>query len=250
MEEGTVLVATASRDDFFRTVRQALGHGEGRTPAPSATALSRSKADVDADARRVREVMQRDAVPLLAKLAETAGQNGWKVFRAPSLDAAADYVRDVVRELEARSAVRTEHDVLNRMKLDLRLADTGLALQVMAQGFGLDRAALRQKAIEANLGITGADYAIAETGSCVLIPRQGVSRIASLVPPVHVAVVERGQVLPSLDDLFTLRRDDFLDGSLGSYMNIISGPSRSADIEYTLITGVHGPGEVHMVLVG
>jgi len=243
-------VTTAPRDEFFRTIRQALGHPEGHTPAPSATALGRTRGDVDAGARHVREVMQRDAGPLLAQLAETANQNGWKVLRAPSLDTAADYVRDVVRRLEARSAVRTAHDILNRMKLDLRLADTGVALQVMAQGFGLDRAALRQKAIEADLGITGADYAIAETGSCVLIPRQGVSRLASLVPPVHVAVVERGQVLPSLDDLFTLRRDDFLSGNLGSYMNIISGPSRSADIEYTLITGVHGPGEVHMVLMG
>lgn len=238
------------RDEFFRTVRQALGHGEGHVPVPSVTALARSQGDVDAGARHVRETMQRDADRLLAQLAETAAQGGWKVFQAGSLDAAADYVRDVVQRLEARSAVRTAHDVLSRMKLDLRLAGTGVALHVMAQGFGLDRAALRQKAIEAGLGITGADYAIAETGSCVLIPRQGVSRLASLVPPVHVAVVERGQVLPSLDDLFTLRRDDFLNGSLGSYMNIISGPSRSADIEYTLITGVHGPGEVHMVLLG
>ena len=62
--------------------------------------------------------------------------------------------------------------------------------------------------------------------------------------------VERGQVLPSLDELFTLRRDDFVRGDFGSYMNLITGPSRTADIEYTIVTGVHGPGEVHMVLVG
>ena len=112
------------------------------------------------------------------------------------------------------------------------------------------RQQLREKAIHTEIGLTGVDYAIAETGTCVLIPRKGVSRLVSLLPPVHIAVVERGQVLPSLDEIFTLRRDAFNDGNLGSYMNFISGPSRSADIEYTLVTGVHGPGEVYMVLIG
>ena len=112
------------------------------------------------------------------------------------------------------------------------------------------REMLREQVIKADIGVTGVDYAIAETGSCVLLPRKGVSRLVSLLPPEHVAVVEKGQVLPSLDELFTLRRQDFLEGKLGSYMNIITGPSRSADIEYTLVTGVHGPGEVYMVLIG
>ena len=102
----------------------------------------------------------------------------------------------------------------------------------------------------ADLGITGVDYAIAETGTCVIIPAAGASRLVSLLPPVHIALVERGQVLPSLDELFTFRRRDFVNGELGSYMNLITGPSRTADIEYKLVTGVHGPGEVHMVLIG
>ena len=114
----------------------------------------------------------------------------------------------------------------------------------------VQRQALRRRAIEGDIALTGVDYAIAETGSCVLIARKGLSRIVSLLPPVHVAVVERGQVLPSLDELFTLRRRDFLRGDLGSYMNLITGPSRTADIEHTIVTGVHGPGEVHMVLIG
>jgi len=100
------------------------------------------------------------------------------------------------------------------------------------------------------MGVTGVDYAIAETGSCAIVARKGVSRLASLLPPVHVAVVERGQVLPSLDELFALRRHSHAQGDAGSYMNIISGPSRSGDIEQTLVTGVHGPREVHMVLLG
>ena len=84
----------------------------------------------------------------------------------------------------------------------------------------------------------------------MILPRKGLSRLVSLLPPAHVAVVEIGQVLPSLDELFTLRRREFLHENLGSYMNLITGPSRSADIEYQLVTGVHGPGEVHMILIG
>ncbi|MCX8212981.1 MAG: LUD domain-containing protein [SAR202 cluster bacterium] len=63
-------------------------------------------------------------------------------------------------------------------------------------------------------------------------------------------MVQRGQVLPSLDELFTLRRRAALAEETSSYMNIISGPSRTGDIDQTIVTGVHGPREVHMILLG
>ena len=69
-----------------------------------------------------------------------------------------------------------------------------------------------------------------------------------MLAPIHVSIVELGQVLSSFDELFILRRSDLLEGDTSSYMNFISGPIRSADIEQTLITGVRGPREVHMAL--
>ena len=139
-------------------------------------------------------------------------------------------------------------------EIDLRYAPLlTMADRLMAvDGVGeaeTQRKALREQALRSDIGITGIDYAIAETGSVAIVARKGVSRLVSLVMPVHIAVVMRGQVLPSLDELFTLRRHDFNQGNLGSYMNIITGPSRSADIEQTIVKGVHGPREVHMVLV-
>ena len=65
----------------------------------------------------------------------------------------------------------------------------------------------------------------------------------------NVGVVTKGQVLPSLDELFILRQKDSKEEVMPAYTNLISGPSRSADIEYKLITRVHGPGEVHLLLV-
>ncbi len=68
-------------------------------------------------------------------------------------------------------------------------------------------------------------------------------------PAVHIAVLRRGEVLESLDELFAMERDDFLSGSLSGSMNLISGPSKTGDIEGTIVTGIHGPLEVHLVIL-
>ena len=145
---------------------------------------------------------------------------------------------------------------MERMGVEEALAPAGIEVTVMDTSGSAEaeredeRLAVRGAAIHADIGVTGVDYAIAETGSCVLAgSRSGVSRLVALLPPVHVAVVERGQVLPSLDELFTLRRHTQAEGRRLGYMNIVTGPSRSADIEQTIVRGVHGPGNVHMVLV-
>ena len=244
----------AGREAFFDTIRRALG-GE-RTDAPRMP----GEAAQDDDAVRVRaetalENAAELAGPLLGELERTAEAAGWTVARLASLAEASDYIETLVRELGARSAVRSRHDVMERMRVEEALASAGAEVTVMDTSASADderaheRQAVREAAIHADLGVTGVDYAIAETGSCVLLARTGVSRVVALLPPVHVAVVERGQVLPSLDELFTLRRRGHIEGRPLGYMNIVTGPSRSADIEQTIVKGVHGPGNVHMLLV-
>ena len=77
----------------------------------------------------------------------------------------------------------------------------------------------------------------------MILPRRGLSRLVSLVPPVHIALVRPEEVLESLHDLFLLRRLEYYQrgGEMGSYLNFITGPSRTADIEMTIVQGVHGP---------
>ena len=245
------------RGEFLDRIRASLGRSEAVSAPSSETPGALGPADELADrAGAVRELINSDADELMDSLAVSAEASGWVVKRVSNSDEAGKYVLDAARDLEARSAVYSLHSaVRDALRGDL-FTGAGIELTPVAVDRVDDyaeaesRARLRDQMASADLGITGVDYAIAETGTCVIIPGTGVSRLVSLLPPVHIALIERGQVLPSLDELFTLRRGDFVRGELGSYMNLITGPSRTADIEYKLVTGVHGPGEVHMVLIG
>jgi len=113
------------------------------------------------------------------------------------------------------------------------------------------RAMLRTQLAEANLGITGADYAVAETGTLLLISGEGRSRLVSLLPRIHVALIRKEHLVPAMRDMQAILEMEHREGRAldASCLNFITGPSRSADIEFVLARGVHGPGEVHVILV-
>lgn len=100
------------------------------------------------------------------------------------------------------------------------------------------------------VGITGADAALAATGSLVLLSGPGKPRLASLLPPMHIAVLHREQILADLETWVAQIRQRGIDAfqELASAM-IVSGPSRTADIAMKLILGMHGPGELHIVIL-
>ncbi len=103
----------------------------------------------------------------------------------------------------------------------------------------------REAIAAAEVGITSADYALADTGSLVIFT-ESESRLLSLLPPCHIAIVEESKLVASLDDVFRLRP---LPAERSSAMVVITGPSRTADIEMRLVRGVHGPGEIHVILI-
>ncbi len=243
------------REEFFATVRQSLGRSPGDVPVPPpATRLSSTKEALEQRVREVRTRCQLKAYELALRLAESAAKSRWQVFQASSEKDAVGYISALATKMKAHLVVRSGHAVLERLPLEESLSAAGVPVKRAFQAgrqSAEERVALRQAMISAEIGVTGVDYAIAETGTCVLIPRKGVSRLVSLLPPVHVAIVEKWQILETPDDLFTLRRWDFVEkGDPGSYMNFITGPSRTADIEQTMTVGVHGPKEVHMVILG
>jgi L-lactate dehydrogenase complex protein LldG len=93
-------------------------------------------------------------------------------------------------------------------------------------------------------GVSEAAYGLADTGSVVLAASPEEPRSRSLLPFVHVSVLREERILSGLEELFAR-----VGADLPSALAIVTGPSRSADIEQKLVVGVHGPGEVHVVLV-
>lgn len=241
-------------NEFLALVRDALGRADEPPAEPYQPLTDDLRTLVEA-AATVRQRITDELPELSRRLGETAALRGWNVSRCAGAEDALDYVVSLARRLGATSVARSEQPVFDTVPVDAALAGVGaLCWPAVYDGPG-GRDEVRRRLSESSMGITGADYAIAETGSVIVLPRQGLSRLVSVVPPVHVAIVRPQDILGTLDDLFALRRLEYHRNGesghpdMGSYLNFITGPSRTADIEQTIVVGVHGPREVHMVLL-
>ena len=98
------------------------------------------------------------------------------------------------------------------------------------------------------IGITGCHSAIAETGTLVFLTGAQSPSATFLLPETHVAIVRVDQVVPGMEEAFARIRAE--RGALPRAVNLVSGPSRTGDIEQTIVLGAHGPRRLHIVLVG
>lgn len=104
----------------------------------------------------------------------------------------------------------------------------------------------RDAAEEADLGVTGAEFGVASTGSVLLASGAGRPRATSLLPPTHLVVLPADRLLPGFEEL--VAELPHLAAQT-SQLVLVSGPSRTSDIEMTLVRGVHGPGRVVVLVV-
>ncbi len=98
----------------------------------------------------------------------------------------------------------------------------------------------------ADVGISGADLAVAETGS-LLIGHDGVSELVAALPPVHIALIDSDQIVATLDEAFAFCQRE-LERAPRDFV-LVTGPSRTADIELTPVIGVHGPQELFVIVI-
>jgi L-lactate utilization protein LutC len=219
---------TTRRDAFLQRVREAVAAGNrpGEATAPP---------------ERGRVGYQGAGPDPVGRFRDELTAAGGQLHLVPDSESAVRAVQTIARDRVARRVLLGRGAFLDTLGLAGRLRAVGLEV---ACANGLSPETSREPFFAADLGVSGVTYLIAETGSIVLLARPDEPRSLSLLPPVHVAVAERSQLLPDLFDLFEGRTE------MPSCLTLITGPSKTGDIELRLVTGVHGPGEVHVVLVG
>jgi len=173
------------------------------------------------------------------------------VYRCPNDAAALEHIRTLLTKHNATSVIAWEFEQIGLSGLKELLEDLQI-VKLDSVALGPDRAERLQQLEPAQICISGADVGIAESGTLMVRggPQRG--RLASLLAPVHIAVLRTSQLVRGLGQALAEIQsrhgpDVFADSSS---LTLITGPSRTADIEMTLTHGVHGPREVHVMLIG
>ena len=211
------------RDHILGRVRDALQHGKAAGPDRVDHNSARIVADGD----------------LLVRFTAMASDAGMQVHQAADAQQAGGLVADLLRQAGARRVLVEPGSFVARDSIMEALAGGDIEL--------LNQPSDDEVLFSADVGITGVYGAIAETGSLVLRAGPESPRMMSLTPPVHVALLACGQIVPDLLDWASLHAPG--EHPAGAYEVLITGPSKTADIELNLVTGVHGPGEVHVVVL-
>jgi L-lactate dehydrogenase complex protein LldG len=239
------VAAKTAREEILGDIRRALHSGENSVPARGEAAASASS-QLAEWVSEIRKACEQRRGLLIEQFESELTRIGGRFHRAANTESAFQYIEQVVSVREAKRILAWEARVIDSIGLREKLEERGIEFLTETAG-----AEFIAAASAADVGVSGVDYALADTGTLVLLAGSGQARSISLLPPVHIAVLRPEQVLSGLSDLFPLlRRDAEQEGrDLSSAITFITGPSRTADIELTLVVGVHGPQQLHVVLL-
>jgi L-lactate utilization protein LutC len=252
----------SSQEAFLARVRRAL-HRDADPPS-SRPPLWWSDTDVAEAAAQLQTRLAAQRPTLLAQVQQELEAAGGVVAHVHSAPEAVAYITRLAQQKNAHLVVRWQSDLLEALEVDAALHQQGITVHTSAlppdtvaeevistAAMTTRRQELREWLARADLGLSGVDYVIAETGTLVLMARAGQMRGVSLLPPVHVAIARTSQVIATLADYLLLAQAAGTDPQqyLTSCVSFVTGPSRTGDIELKLTVGVHGPGELHLLVL-
>jgi L-lactate utilization protein LutC len=225
-----------ARDSFLHRVRQAVL--EGNRAGAAAALPERGQVGYQGGG----------ADPAERFCAELTAAGG-AAYRVHERSEVVHKVRELLAAHGARKVLIGVGGLIERLSLAAELDRAGFELTSPQD---VRAGAWREPFFAADAGVSNATHLIAETGSVVMAAQPDEPRSVSLLPPLHIVLAQRSQILPDLFDLFDLYAG-LEDGArrsneLPSCLTVITGPSKTGDIELKLVTGVHGPGEIHVIV--
>jgi L-lactate dehydrogenase complex protein LldG len=220
----------ANRTEFLESIRHRTRRGRYK---PTKSPDSAWTPSVD---RPGREEIEDPPARFIEELEALGGYGK----RAKSLEEAREYVLNLAREREAKLLVRWDVEYLDELGADQTLREAGVEVALWR-----DLPDLREIAGRADIGLSTATWAIAETGTLVLEHGQGRGRSVTLLPPTYIAILPADRLLRTVPEAI----QKYTGNTLPANVCFHTGPSRSGDIEMSLVVGMHGPGDVHVLLV-
>jgi L-lactate dehydrogenase complex protein LldG len=254
----------SGQQEFIGRIRSALGHGAAQHRTPEDICTSQFTDETAAILNRIKHRSAADRQQLIDRLMEMAAPINLKVTVLKDRAAATAAIADLVREKDPefgtqKQVVMWQHPLLESLNLADALAVQNAPLHIAAfedvvadaASANQARERIRKNVIDSFIGITSADFCMAETATLVMRTRPGQARSVSLVPSIHVAVITLDQIIADLKELYALLNWDpaFQKEGLTNCMTFISGPSKTADVEATMVHGAHGPREVHVYVI-
>ncbi len=255
---------TPDQKQFMHRIRTALSHAPGAERGKGPLFPDSPTAEALEILDRIRRRTPGERERLLASLAEAAGPINLRLMALKDGAAVADAIAELVSGKapewgDAKSVAVWRHPLLDSLDLAAVLARRQVPVRATtpvdaaagAEALRRQREEQRRHIIESYIGITGADFCMADSATLVMRNRPGQPRSVAIVPSIHIAVIRLDQVIADMKELFALIRwdEDISREGLSNYMSFISGPSKTADIEATMVHGAHGPREVHLFVI-
>jgi L-lactate dehydrogenase complex protein LldG len=227
---------SADQGRVLDDIRRALGRSETVKPAPMEAFLETTAVE--------------DGEELLARFIREVTAVGGLVYRAQKGEELGALIAQICRAAAIPDVAVSGSSLLLEMNLAAQLAAHNLSVVESADFGPDDKGKLIARLADCGAGVTAVAYAIAETGTLVLTSDEEQALLVSLLPILHIAVIRPQQILAGLTDAVSELGGPRMSGA-APYRSatFITGPSRTSDVELTLSIGVHGPKELHLIIL-
>ncbi len=255
----------SNESQFIAKVRAALGYAPHKRRGWSALDFNNFDAQSDELLARIRTRTSQEKQKLLTDLIEQSQPLNLKVI---ALKNAVSVTHDIIKIIQekqpewgrSKQVVAWKHPLIESLDLESALKKQNINVPVYyaelewnsqnGESPESGREKIRHSISDSFIGVTSADYCLAETATLVMKTRPGQARAVSLVPSIHIAVIEKDSIIANLKELYALiKHDDAMPEGLTNCMTFITGPSKTADIEAIMVHGAHGPRELYLYVI-